>query len=80
MATTTGLDHLVKARIEPTLLDRGAKDGSKERWLSPDQQGRLIIYWDSAEKAYTSCPDCPHYALSDASNEAAAEQPEDQEP
>lgn len=84
VATTTGLDHLTKARIEPMLLDRGAKDRSKERWLSPDQQGRLIIYWDSAGKSYTRCPDCPHYVLSSANgeeeHEETSERPDEPEP
>lgn len=60
MPTSTGLDHLTKAQIEPMLLNRGAKDGSKERWLTPEQQGTLIINWDSTLKVYRRCEDCPH--------------------
>src|SRR5579883_2397252 len=69
VATTTGLDHLAKARIEPLLIDRGAKDKSKERWLTQEQQGRLIVFWDSAGKVYTHCPDCPHYVISTGADE-----------
>jgi hypothetical protein len=36
IATTVGLDHLAKAGIEPLLIDRSARDRSKERWLTPD--------------------------------------------
>ncbi|GCE32061.1 hypothetical protein KDA_75450 [Dictyobacter alpinus] len=72
VATTTGLDHLVKAQIEPLLLDRGAKDKSRERWLTAEMQGRLVVFWDSASKRYVPCFDCPHY-------QATTEAPEDQE-
>lgn len=73
VATTTGLDHLAKARIEPLLIDRGAKDKSKERWLTQEQQASLIVFWDSAGKAYTPCPDCPHYVITAGAGEDETE-------
>ena len=76
---TTGLDHLVKTDIEPILLDRGARDRSKGRWLSPDLQARLVIFWDSAGKPYTPCPDCPHYATTE-SHEASELTDQEQRP
>ena len=58
--TTTGLDHLSKARITPILVERGAQNGSKERWLTQNMQAHLIVFWDSASKPYVACSDCPH--------------------
>jgi len=74
VATTTGLDHLVKAGISPILLDRRARDHSRERWLSPHAQWRLVLYWQRESKPFTSCGECPHEPLS---NDPAAQESEE---
>jgi DNA-binding transcriptional MerR regulator len=51
-------------KLSMTSIDRHARDGSLERWLTPEQQQRVIVYWDSAGKPYTACPDCPHDTIS----------------
>jgi excisionase family DNA binding protein len=49
--------------IAHTAVNRNARNGSMERWLTPDQQAGVIVYWLAAGVRYTPCSHCPHEAL-----------------
>lgn len=49
-----------RLNLSMTSIDRGARDGSLERWLTPEQQARVVEYWRVAGKPFTPCALCPH--------------------
>ncbi len=49
-----------RLNLSMTSIDRGARDGSQQRWLTPEQQARVVEYWRVAGKPFTRCSLCPH--------------------
>ncbi len=55
------LQSLAQAgEIAHTAINRNARNGSMERWLTPEQQTGVIAYWLANGICYTHCPQCPH--------------------
>ncbi len=49
------ISELVTIYERPT-----ASTYTKEWWLTPDQQHKLILFWRSRSKPFKQCPECPH--------------------
>lgn len=47
-------------KVGTTDIETGARDGRRERWLTPAQQGAVIALWRRQGTQHTPCQDCPH--------------------
>lgn len=49
-----------EGEIAHTAINRNARNGSMERWLTPEQQAGVIAFWLANGIRYTFCSHCPH--------------------
>lgn len=57
-------------QIALTIIQRSnAMRNTREWWITPEQQGVLVLYWQQQQIRYVACPQCPH----DSSDTAHAE-------
>ncbi|MBA3823441.1 MAG: helix-turn-helix domain-containing protein [Ktedonobacterales bacterium] len=59
----------LKSQIDRENLDHmamptNARDGRRERWLTPQQQDGIIAFWLSNSTQYDPCPQCPRHGPS----------------
>jgi excisionase family DNA binding protein len=55
-----------EGEIAHTAINRNARNGSMERWLTPEQQAGVIAFWLANGIRYTHCPHCPHCPQEDS--------------